>query len=52
MQMPNTYVYLAGLKKQVAVLDKVMGELAGSAGNWQAFKNRLVADGRWAELVY
>ena len=52
MQMPNTYVYLAGLKKQVAVLDKVMGELAGSAANWQALKNRLVADGRWAELVY
>lgn len=52
MQMPNTYVYLAGLKKQVAVFDKVMSELAGSATNWQTLKGRLVADGRWAELLY
>lgn len=52
MQMPNTYVYLAGLKKQVVMLDKVMSKQAGSAGNWQVLKNRLVAEGRWAELVY
>lgn len=52
MQMPNTYVYLAGLKKQVAVFDKVMAEQAGSAGNWQALKGRLQAEGRWAELTY
>lgn len=52
MQMPNTYVYLAGLKKQVAVFDKVMSEQAGSAANWQALKGRLLAEGRWAELTY
>lgn len=52
MQMPNTYVYLAGLQKQVAVFDKVMSEQAGSAANWQALKGRLQAEGRWAELTY
>lgn len=52
LQRPNTYVYLAGLNKQVAVFDKVMAKLAGSEVNWQTLKQRLVADGRWAELVY
>lgn len=52
VQQPNTYVYLAGLKKQVAVLDKVMSAKAGSEVNWQALKQRLVAEGRWAEVTY
>lgn len=52
LQQPNTYVYLAGLKKQVAVFDKVMAGIAGSEAKWQGLKQQLVAEGRWAELTY
>ncbi|OOZ59876.1 oxidoreductase [Solemya velum gill symbiont] len=52
MQEPNTYVYLAGLKKQVAVLDKVMSKVAGSEAAWQALRKQLAREGRWAELTF
>lgn len=52
VQQPNTYVYLAGLDKIAAAFDATMIKMAGSAERWQAVKQRLMADQRWAELTY
>ncbi len=52
MQDSNTHVYLAGLKKISAVFDRGMAELAGGEAAWSRRKEALIADGRWAELVY
>jgi len=49
---PNTYVFVSGLGKIAAVLDKVMAEQAGSMEAWRARKQELIDQGRWSELVY
>jgi ferredoxin--NADP+ reductase len=52
IQEPNTYVFVSGLGKIAAVLDKVMAEEAGSTEAWQALKMRLIDQRRWSELIY
>ncbi len=49
---PNTYVFLAGLRKTAEVFDQVMAEQAGGEAAWAQVKQGLVDDGRWSELVY
>lgn len=52
MQDPSTYVYLSGLGKVAKAFDKVMEKVAGGAGVWTEFKEKLRSQGRWSELVY
>lgn len=52
MQDPSTYVYLSGLGKVAKAFDKVMEQVAGGAGVWTEFKEKLRSQGRWSELVY
>jgi ferredoxin--NADP+ reductase len=49
---PNTYVFVAGLGKIAAVLDKVMAEQAGSIAEWGRIKQELIDQRRWSELIY
>ncbi|MGH0037921.1 MAG: ferredoxin-NADP reductase [Myxococcota bacterium] len=49
---PKTLVYVAGLEKMLAELDRVFGRLAGSPEKWQRRKAELMAGRRWVELVY
>ena len=48
----NTFVFISGLGKVARVLDKVMGEQAGSEAQWQQLKLQMIEDGRWSELLY
>lgn len=48
----KTYVYLAGLEKIRDELDSVLAEVAGSNHTWFQWKDDLVAEGRWTELLY
>lgn len=52
LQDPSTYVYVAGLEAISAMLDNALAKMAGSEEKWRLAKKRLVAEGRWAELVY
>ncbi|MCU7916727.1 MAG: oxidoreductase [Candidatus Thiodiazotropha sp. (ex Epidulcina cf. delphinae)] len=52
LREPNTYVYVAGQEKAAEVLDKVMAEAFGSSEAWQAQKQALIDQDRWAELLY
>jgi len=49
---PKTFVYVAGLEKSMADLDRVLGRIAGSPESWARRKAELAAGGRWVELVY
>jgi ferredoxin--NADP+ reductase len=49
---PNTYVYVAGLEKMRAELDKAFSEIAGSDQKWARRRAELTAGGRWVELLY
>lgn len=52
IQQPNTHVFLAGLEKIALVFDRVMSGRAGSPDVWQDIKQRMIAEGRWSELIY
>ena len=52
MQQPNTYVFLAGLDRTAAVFDRILSKAAGSETAWAELKQRLLGEGRWAELLY
>jgi ferredoxin--NADP+ reductase len=49
---PKTYVYVVGLEKTIAELDRVFSRLAGSEEKWKRRKAELTAGRRWIELVY
>jgi ferredoxin--NADP+ reductase len=49
---PKTYVYVSGLAKLEETLEKTLAELAGSAEEWKALKQQMVAQGRWSTLFY
>jgi len=49
---PKTYVYLGGLKSIGVHLDQLFGKLLGSADAWTKRKAALMAEKRWAELLY
>ena len=48
----HTHVYLAGLSEIRDQLDEVLAETIGSKDQWDELKSRLVAGGRWVELLY
>ncbi len=52
LQDPNTYVYLAGLKKSVAGFEKAMSKIAVSEHAWQRKKKELMFKEQWSELLY
>lgn len=52
LELPNTYVYLAGLERIRDELDAEFAQIAGSAENWDRRKAELVAGNRWVELLY
>ena len=52
MQDPSTHVYLSGLGKVAKAFDKVMEKVAGGAGVWTEFREKLRSQGRWSELIY
>jgi ferredoxin--NADP+ reductase len=49
---PNTYVYVAGLSDAARNFAKVMSAAAGSKDTWKAEYEKLVREGRYAELLY
>ena len=52
LSLPNTYVYVAGLRSTSQALDRVLEGIAGSPERWRRRKAELVAGGRWVELLY
>lgn len=52
IQAPGTHVYLAGMDKVVEAFTAGMASVAGSPAAWQAARQKLVDEGRWAELTY
>ncbi len=52
MQDPSTYVYVAGLRKSLERLNRVMARVAGSETAWQRRREELVFHGRWWETTY
>jgi len=49
---PKTYVFMAGIEKVTAALDKAMATVAGSELQWQQKKAEIVGAKRWFELIY
>jgi ferredoxin--NADP+ reductase len=49
---PDSRIYLAGLSKMQAQIDKAMSTIAGSAEAWSVKRKELVAAGRWVEVLY
>jgi ferredoxin--NADP+ reductase len=52
IQDPKTYVYVSGLAKLEDTLEKTLSSMAGSAEEWKALKQQMVAQGRWSTLFY
>lgn len=52
MQSPLTYVYVAGLMEADRKFETAMASMAGSEAAWRELKARIVAEGRYAELLY
>jgi ferredoxin--NADP+ reductase len=49
---PNTYVFVGGLGKVAAVLDRTMTAMAGSEEEWKRRNRSLIEEHRWSELIY
>ncbi len=49
---PKTYVYVAGLKQIGELLDKALVKIVGSPEAYRQQKAKMVAEGRWHELIY
>ena len=49
---PKTYVFIAGLGKVAAALDRTLAVLAGSEEAWNRLKKNLIDENRWSELIY
>lgn len=49
---PKTYIYVAGLESIRDELEDVLREVAGSNQRWHHWKQELLDDGRWIELLY
>lgn len=52
LQDPKTYVYVAGLKQIGELLDKALVKIVGSPEAYRQQKAKMVAEGRWHELIY
>jgi ferredoxin--NADP+ reductase len=49
---PKTYVYVAGLIDVEHIFFKAMCAAAGSEAAWREVRERLISEGRYAELLY
>ena len=49
---PKTHIFVAGLGKVAAALDRALASLAGSEEAWTKLKKRLIDEKRWSELIY
>jgi ferredoxin--NADP+ reductase len=52
MQEPKTYVYVAGLHDAAEKFEKAMIAMAGGEDAWRKTRTQLIAQGRYAELLY
>lgn len=52
LQAPLTHVFLAGLKPAAQRFEGVMSAAAPTPDAWRQLRDKLVAAGRWSELVY
>ncbi len=52
IQDPKTHVYVAGLSSLEATLDRLLAFMVGTPEAWQAKKQELIAQRRWATLFY
>ncbi|MDP1735113.1 MAG: oxidoreductase [Sulfuritalea sp.] len=52
LKRPDTRVFIAGTENMLPVIDKAMGELAGSSREWASVHAALVSSKRWSEVVY
>ena len=52
VQDPKTHVYVAGLLGAAKRFELGMEKLAGSRAGWQSMKENLIAEKRYAELLY
>jgi len=48
----NTYIYVAGYEKILAMLDKAFANILGSEEKWAVRKAELLAGKKWAEIIY
>jgi ferredoxin--NADP+ reductase len=52
LQDPKTYIYVAGLKQISGLLDEALVKIVGSPAEYEQQKAKMIAEGRWAELIY
>jgi ferredoxin--NADP+ reductase len=52
LNSPNCRVYVAGMKPMLGLIDKAMGNIAGSAAAWTAKREELSNAGNWFEVLY
>lgn len=52
IQDDKTYVYVAGLEKELEGLHGALARIAGSEERWEATRARLGAEERWSEILY
>ena len=52
LRSPDTYCYVAGLKKAGERLERTMIQIAGSRRAWDDKKRELQFFDRWTELLY
>ncbi len=52
LEDPATHVYVAGLAGVAAAFEAALARLAGGSEAFAALKAKLVADGRWMEILY
>jgi len=52
LQGEDTRVFLAGPQAMQATVDKALAAMAGGAEAWTALRQKLVASGRWQEVLY
>ena len=48
----STYIYVAGQRAILDSLDELFGEMVESENVWPKTKEKLIDEGRWAELIY
>ncbi|TCJ12814.1 oxidoreductase [Parasulfuritortus cantonensis] len=52
LQDPKTHVYLAGMEKVAAAFNAALGGISGAPEAWEAQRQRMIEERRWAELTY
>lgn len=52
IESPRTYVYIAGVERIRVELERAFAFMADSVQNWERLKRKMIAEGRWTELLY